>query len=46
MEQIFSCNSYETPVVEVVEVEVETGFAASGGGGIGDGYEEGGEGSF
>ena len=30
MEQIFSCNSYETPAVEVIEVEVEKGFAASG----------------
>ena len=29
MEQIFSGNSYEAPIVEVVEVEVEKGFAAS-----------------
>lgn len=31
MEQILSCNSYESPVVEVIEVEVEKGFAASTG---------------
>ena len=35
--------SYESPVVEVIEVEVEKGFATSGGGG-GEGYEEGGSG--
>ena len=42
MKQIFLCNSYEAPVVEVIEVEVEKGFAASGG--AGEGYEEGGSG--
>lgn len=42
MEQIFSGNSYEAPIVEVVEVEVEKGFAASDK----EGYEEGGSGSF
>ena len=35
-------NSYETPIVEVIEVEVEKGFATSGG--AGEGYEEGGSG--
>ena len=34
--------SYESPVVEVIEVEVEKGFAGS----IGDNYEEGGSGEF
>ena len=28
-------NSYETPIVEVIEVEVEKGFAVSGGNGSG-----------
>ena len=42
MKQIFSYNSYETPVVEVIEVEVEKGFAASDK----EGYEDGGSGSF
>lgn len=30
MEQNFVCGTYEVPVVEVIEVEVEKGFAASG----------------
>ena len=46
MEQVKFYESYESPIVEVIEVVVETGFATSDGGGIGDGYEEGGEGSF
>ena len=37
MEQILSCNSYESPVVEVIEVEVEKGFAVSN-----EGWGEGG----
>lgn len=36
-------NSYEAPIVEVVEVEVEKGFAATD---DKEGYEEGGSGSF
>ena len=35
-------NFYESPVVEVIEVEVEQGFATSGG--PGEGFEEGGSG--
>lgn len=34
--------AYVTPQVKVIEVEVEQGFAVSGGGG--EGYEEGGSG--
>ena len=30
MKEVFSSKFYESPVVEVIEVEVEKGFAASG----------------
>ena len=42
MKEVFSSKFYEAPVVEVIEVEVEKGFAASDK----EGYEEGGSGSF
>ena len=38
---------YEAPMVEIIEVEVEKGFAASGdSGGTGEGYGNSGSGSF
>ena len=44
MVQVNLYEFYESPSVEIVEVEVEKGFAGSGG--ISDGYEEGGSGEF
>lgn len=40
MKEVLSIKFYEAPVVEVIEVEVEKGFAGSSG--AGEGYEEGG----
>lgn len=37
--------NYEAPEVEVIEVEVEKGFATSDGGSL-EGYKPGGSGSF
>ena len=47
MKEVLSIKFYEVPVVEVIEVEVEKGFAGSqNSGGAGEGYEEGGYGEF
>lgn len=45
MVQVNLYESYESPVVEIIEVEVEKGFATSGGG-SGEGYVPGGSGEF